>query len=1710
MKNRFWILSLLSVVWLSLASPVQSDVPFSDVPFDVNNIPEPVPPPKEVGDAFDLDPFYQQWIDVGGLPVLASAQVNPYAVKEAAWLIWQMIGHRADLLRTMAGNKARFSVIAHTEIITEIPEYRGDPCPDFLVSGQRGWGGSEGATISSSEESILGYPGVHGIYNTLIHEFAHGIHLLGLNTLDPTFDERLKASYETAMAKGLWQGTYASSDRREYWADGTIAWFNPNSHASFYQFGNTRQALKAYDPGLAALLTEVYGDHQWRYTPATDRIDQPHLQGVNPQSFPTFEGWTELEALYRQLNKPYSDGGGAWVNLPPYDPQRLASLTQSNVVGAATCVVFVNLSIDDVLLYGVHSDGTEGYWTRVPPDFIRGTPSRINELWVVKDSHGKKLAVFQAEEKTGRALIPTDIAAPVTSQVVSIPSAPLRAAITTALGKSPGDVITTSDMRYLTDLEASEAGITDLTGLEHAIYLRHLHLWRNSVKDLSPLAGLTQLTGLYLGINSASDLSPLVELINLESLFLDDNGISDLSPLARFTQLRRLALNNNSISDLSPLVGLTHLKWMRLVENNISDLSPLVANTGLGQGDEVDVRGNPLNYTSIHTHIPALQSRGVSVEFDTRKAQNPLKTSGDGVESAIDIPEPIPPPKEIRDFFELDPFYQQWIDVGGLPVLASAQVNPYAVKEAAWLIEKMIGHRPDLLRTMAGNKARFSVIAHTEVITEIPEYRSDPRPDFLVYRERGWGGSEGATITSSEENILNYPGPHSHGYNVLIHEFAHGIHLLGLNTFDPTFEERLNTTYKTAMQRGLWSGTYASADMREYWAEGSMAWFYPKGASSFNNSGNMREALKAYDPGLAALLTEVYGDTEWRYTPVTDRIHQRHLQGFNPQGSPTFIGFPQLEALYQQLRVPNSDGDGAWVNLPPYDPEQLPSLIKSNVIGPKTAIAFVNLSKDDVLLYWVRSDGTAGYWTRALPVNAAGNIRVTPSRVNVTWLVKDINGKNIAVFQAVEKTGRALITPTLHLITPGLSKVSGDNQRGISGTVLSNPFVIEVRDETLSALEGISVTFTVTAGGGTLSVTRTTTDESGRAESILTLGPHIGTNIVEVSAVGIEQPVTFTAVAEAAVAIPDANLRAAIENALGKAAGDPITPSELATLTRLEARDANISDLTGLEGATNLTTLDFDENNITDISPVVGLTNLTWMLLGGNNISDISALSGLTSLTGLSLYNNGISDISALSSLANLTALWLGGNNISDISPLVANTGLDKGDTVDVSGNPLYSASINVHIPALQQRGVEVQFDSLKPPTLEYLWSIPAGISLIHVPLKVTSVDGVANPIDSIGDLYGALGGVSTVNFLITYDSQAGEWLSYFGPTDTGSASDKALTDDTGIIANMTTAVSVQLSGNPLGTGGRSTITLTPGLNLVGLPLRDSRVTRVSDLFTLDGILGNVPVIILTADGDFQSVGRAGDPGDVPITGGQGFILTAQQAVQVTISGEGWTNGSGSAAAPLKGVEVTDTTPVLALRGAVVDERTGAHAEGLRVTVKNLSTGKAIAGLTEGEALGYRLTVVDTETARAARVGDVLEVSARSVNPFIGVKPLWYTVTGLDVRQNLIQLPELVAYEIPAETQLLTNYPNPFNPETWIPYRLAEDAWVTLTIYDQTGQVVRTLDVGHRIAAVYEDRSKAISWDGRNQFGETVASGMYFYRLTAGDYSATRKMLILK
>ena len=117
---------------------------------------------------------------------------------------------------------------------------------------------------------------------------------------------------------------------------------------------------------------------------------------------------------------------------------------------------------------------------------------------------------------------------------------------------------------------------------------------------------------------------------------------------------------------------------------------------------------------------------------------------------------------------------------------------------------------------------------------------------------------------------------------------------------------------------------------------------------------------------------------------------------------------------------------------------------------------------------------------------------------------------------------------------------------------------------------------------------------------------------------------------------------------------------------------------------------------------------------------------------------------------------------------------------------------------------------------------------------------------------------------------------------------------------------------------------------------------------------------------------------------------------------------------------------------------------------------------------------------------------------------------GITKLEQLLSVLHRLALPVPKETALLANYPNPFNPETWIPYELAETAEVTVSIYAADGKLVRTLALGQLPAGVYQTRTRAAYWDGRNAQGEPVASGIYFYTLQAGEFSATRKMVIRK
>ncbi len=258
-----------------------------------------------------------------------------------------------------------------------------------------------------------------------------------------------------------------------------------------------------------------------------------------------------------------------------------------------------NLSIwnsDEGTLNWTVSDGAS--WLNLSPTTGSST-GEMDTVTVSASISGKDAGTYDTVitvSASGAENAPQNIPVTLTitdSDIVTFPDTHLEAAIRDTLGKSTGD-ITKTDLAGITILSAPYNSISNLSGLEYCTSLSELNLLNNSVTDIGPLSGCTQL---YL-------------------LTLTGNQVTDISPLAGLPALKLVYLGRNQISDVSPLGGLQYLQRVVLFSNRVSDILPLVQNTGIGSGEEVDLRTNPLSETSISTYIPQLQARGVNVLFD--------------------------------------------------------------------------------------------------------------------------------------------------------------------------------------------------------------------------------------------------------------------------------------------------------------------------------------------------------------------------------------------------------------------------------------------------------------------------------------------------------------------------------------------------------------------------------------------------------------------------------------------------------------------------------------------------------------------------------------------------------------------------------------------------------------------------------------------------------------------------------------------------------------------------------------------------------------------------------------------------------------------------------------------------------------------------------------------------------------------------------------
>jgi alpha-glucosidase len=227
-----------------------------------------------------------------------------------------------------------------------------------------------------------------------------------------------------------------------------------------------------------------------------------------------------------------------------------------------------------------------------------------------------------------------------------------------------------------------------------------------------------------------------------------------------------------------------------------------------------------------------------------------------------------PPPPQLG----ADPFYAKFVSAEGIPILSSAKVPDEALLMAAEIVSRMLAGRPDLAEALVAGKVRIAVMAKDELTTDIPEHSRLRPKEYWDRRARGLGGTPFIPTTScAEENLLGYQEDRYNGESILVHEFAHTIHEVGLARLDREFDSRLKKLFEQAGQKGLWQRTYAATNHKEYWAEGVQSYFdcnlQADPPDGNHNHVRTREQLQQYDPDLARLIAEVFRNNPWRWTP---------------------------------------------------------------------------------------------------------------------------------------------------------------------------------------------------------------------------------------------------------------------------------------------------------------------------------------------------------------------------------------------------------------------------------------------------------------------------------------------------------------------------------------------------------------------------------------------------------------------------------------------------------------------------------------------------------------------------------------------------------------------------------------------------------------------------------------------------------------------------
>ena len=1235
-----------------------------------------------------------------------------------------------------------------------------------------------------------------------------------------------------------------------------------------------------------------------------------------------------------------------------------------------------------------------------------------------------------------------------------IPDTNLRAAVRDALDLADGDRLTKAEIRDMTELSASRSQISDLTGLEFAKNVIKLELNGNSISDLSPLSGLENLTSLHIWSNDITDVSPLADMTQLEVLRFTKNSVSDLSALAGLVNLKRLSLKSNSVSDVSPLSGLESLEILHLAGNRITNTEPLA---GL-----VSHLTQPLD-------IVVFPDRNLEKEI-----RSELLLYGLGSKESV------------------TPEYMQKLT----RIWGSRTIRDLSGLEYATNLEELTFAGAPRVRGSLSPLSPLSGLAHLERLVLMGEVTE---LETLV------------TLPSLRELTLSHAG-----------------------ITDVTVIGQLTDLKKLTLSNNEIMDISPLASLE------NLTYLYLDGNTTDGQNRNVSNTLSDIS-ALASLanLRELYipHNAISDITPLADLLELRELNLSNNDISDvsalesvvnlTSLSFTHNEVtdvspLRELMRLRD-----LWVA---YNP--ITNAIALYPLTQKRPRTIIDIDVP-VPVVEVPDAALASVLRTALELRGAADITVA-DMVKLTSL--DASSQGITDLTGLEY---ATNLTSLHLKNNSVSDVEplsglvGLEDLQLAGNPLTNVYLlypltqqdppVEIDIEVRSA-PPINVPDENFARGlrsvfGLAEDTDIIADDMAGLTYLRYQGDH---GIKDIT--GLEYATNLTEITFRGFA--DGNSLTDISPLQG-----------LTSLTKIIITEQpDLTDLTPLKDLVNLKTLHLRGNTSTsDITALAGLVELEALNLANNNISDVSPLSGLTTkLTNVDLSENAISDVSPLSGLASLKILRLTDNSISDVSPLVSLVGLEY---LALKGNPVTNAS---SLDPLTQQDPPVTISITVPAPVEVT------VTNIEWPNYLVSPYLALYPNDRI---LGLTIDQAPFSVMITFS----EDVTGFAASDIELAGDASatVTGLTGSGSTYTAEITVTHAGDGEG-DGTLVIKIPEGtaqnendVDNVLYSTEDQQAVRVvfypdleidvpegTQSGTFDVIFRYSEPVTGFAISDIQSdtslyastLSQNTDASEYTLTitlnnSAYGNTLTLSVVAHAVSNLEGavqvkkttvnipvlqfapWdVNEDGN-------VDATDTALVTAAIGqsgtSIVNSRTDVNgddtvdAADLLLVTGNLDAADGAAPIT----LGGIVNLVDA-TALESLDRDVLQAQLQILRA--------ESDGSVKYRNAIALLEAFLAATRPEETVLLANYPNPFNPETWLPYHLADASNVRITIYDTRGVVVRRLDLGHQREGYYTSRSRAAYWDGRNHVGERVASGIYFYELAADDISRLRKMVILK